>query len=240
MNTFFSLHNKGSWTMDEDKILIDWITEHGSNDWKSCSKLLPGRTGKQIRERWINSLNPLLKKGQWDTAEDYIIFKLYKANGAKWTEISSKLPGRTENSIKNRFYSTLRRIALDRCGDNTIRAEEILKLQKKHLLYYFNDAYEEKTLYIDKLISRYSISDENLLNHGVIKNILSMTKNESKNKNIFELNQKSFIDMFSTDFINNVEKMKHEKIKKDTKVKLLVADLSYLESLLSEQIKKIN
>ena len=94
---------KGPWNIEEDKKLIDWIKNNGPCNWTSCASLIPGRTGKQCRERWANSLNPLLKKGLWEPEEDYIIFKLFKLIGSKWAMISNYLCGRTENSTKNRF-----------------------------------------------------------------------------------------------------------------------------------------
>lgn len=82
--------------------------------WTSCSDFLSGRSGKQCRERWFNTLNPNVKKGGWTPEEDFLIFKFFSEFGSKWSLIASKFPGRTENSVKNRFYSTLRRISLDK------------------------------------------------------------------------------------------------------------------------------
>jgi hypothetical protein len=81
--------------------------------WTSCSEFISGRSGKQCRERWFNTLNPSVKKGGWMAEEDFLIFKFFSEFGSKWSLIASKFPGRTENSVKNRFYSTLRRISLD-------------------------------------------------------------------------------------------------------------------------------
>ena len=36
---------------------------------------------------------------------------MFSTQGSKWSKIAESFKGRTENSIKNRFYSTLRRIA---------------------------------------------------------------------------------------------------------------------------------
>ena len=70
---------------------------------------IPGRSSKQCRERWNNILNPDVKKGNWSADEDKIIFKMYHDIGTQWTKMTAELPGRTENSIKNRFYSNLRK-----------------------------------------------------------------------------------------------------------------------------------
>jgi hypothetical protein len=102
---------KGPWTVSEDKKLIEWVNKNGAMKWSLCSENIPGRSGKQCRERWYNNLNPNLVKGNWSPKEDYMIFKLYTQIGSKWSTIAEQFKGRTENSIKNRFYSTLRRIA---------------------------------------------------------------------------------------------------------------------------------
>lgn len=101
---------KGPWSTQEDELVVEWVRTRGPNRWSLCAQRIAGRSGKQCRERWSNALNPELKKGGWSTAEDDILFRLYKLKGAKWTEIAKSLPGRSENSIKNRFYSTLRRV----------------------------------------------------------------------------------------------------------------------------------
>lgn len=69
---------KGNWTPAEDKLLYQWVAENGPHKWTDCSKLIKGRCGKQCRERWVNILNPSVKKGNWDEREQNEIFQLVK------------------------------------------------------------------------------------------------------------------------------------------------------------------
>lgn len=101
---------KGPWTYEEDRKLLKWIQLEGPKKWSICAETIPGRTGKQCRERWFNALNPQVKKGEWTIEEDYKIYLLYSQYGGKWSKIALNFPNRTENSIKNRFYSSLRKL----------------------------------------------------------------------------------------------------------------------------------
>ena len=67
---------------------------------------LPGRIGKQCRERWFNHLDPTIKKGEWSADEDRVLYEAQKQFGNRWCEILKILPGRTENSLKNRWNSS--------------------------------------------------------------------------------------------------------------------------------------
>ena len=104
---------KGPWTSGEDYKLLEWIKKEGPTKWTQCADFIKARSGKQCRERWSHTLNPKVVKGNWTLEEDFKIFFLFKTIGGKWAKIALLLPGRTENSIKNRFYSTLRKKAAE-------------------------------------------------------------------------------------------------------------------------------
>eukprot|EP00966_Prymnesium_polylepis_P082641 1913572-Prymnesium_polylepis.1 len=70
---------------------------------------MTGRVGKQCRERWFNHLCPAVKKGEWTEEEDRLIAEGVAELGTRWSEIVKRLPGRTDNAIKNRFNSNQRR-----------------------------------------------------------------------------------------------------------------------------------
>lgn len=74
----------------------------------NISSKLGSRTGKQCRERYLNHLNPAIKKGEWTQEEDDRIMELNKTIGNKWCKYIDYLPGRTDCAIKNRFHVLIR------------------------------------------------------------------------------------------------------------------------------------
>lgn len=105
---------KAKWTKDEDDILKEAISKHGTNNWSLISNEIPGRTGKQCRERWLNQLNPSLNKEHWLPHEDSVLTHYQALYGNCWSKISRFLPGRSPNSVKNRWSFLMRHNALQR------------------------------------------------------------------------------------------------------------------------------
>ena len=68
-----SFASKGPWTKEEDNILRQQVLTNGPRNWSAVAEALPGRIGKQCRERWHNHLDPNIKKEKWSPEEDRII-----------------------------------------------------------------------------------------------------------------------------------------------------------------------
>jgi len=99
---------KHPWTLEEDATLMALVQKYGSKDWLSICSNLPSRNRKQCRDRFMNHLRQKVKKGSWTQEEDNLIFEWQKKVGNKWSVIAQYLPHRSDNAIKNRFWSALR------------------------------------------------------------------------------------------------------------------------------------
>lgn len=99
----------GNWTKKEDETLTESVKKYGPRNWTRISKNLPGRIGKQCRERWHNHLDPCINKRKWSLEEDLLIVRLHLVERVRWCEMTKQLAGRTDSAIKNRFNSNLKK-----------------------------------------------------------------------------------------------------------------------------------
>lgn len=122
---------KGPWTAEEDKKLINFILTNGQCCWRAVPKLAGlRRCGKSCRLRWTNYLRPDLKRGLLTEAEEQLVIDLHARLGNRWSKIASRLPGRTDNEIKNHWNTHIKKKLL-KMGIDPVTHEPLQKEEEE-------------------------------------------------------------------------------------------------------------
>lgn len=200
---------KGAWTEEEDEFLLNLLKKFGKN-WSLISKYMPSRSGKQIRDRFLNALDPNILKEKFTTEEDKKILDLYAKLGSSWSKIAKYLSGRTGDMIKNRFYSSLRK----QIHHDDYR--EGLKKKKMNLLHSANHS-DNLSEFVEGKENAGGIIDQKEINENSIEVI------ENKKIEIKKINKSSFLKRKRRRVISNSlsnKKFLKEKEKKKEKENL--------------------
>ena len=210
---------KVKWSEYEDNLLIKCINKFGVGKWNEMERCFIGRTRKQIRQRYISNikLKSLKEKKEqnislnsstssdlenkeknkikennnfiWTEEFDKILLKEYFLNKKSWVKISKKIPGSSENSVKNRFYSLLRQIA-----------------NKAKKIYKHNFSIDSSSSNSEKDLNNFIL----IKNKEIYRNIIPLKNNIN---NLNERNKKLFCDTYNnSDILNNKSKKKNYSV----------------------------
>ena len=139
---------KSGWSNEEDALLLRCVSKYGPHRWASAiASSMPGRTGKQCRDRWMYHLAPHLDKSDWSAEEDQRILDAVAAHGTMWAKLVKLFPGRTDNGIKNRWNTLIRKEERAEQRANMVReaaAAHARKMEINEALRLANEMREER------------------------------------------------------------------------------------------------
>ena len=92
---------------EEDTLLKNIVKCFGAKNWKFIAFLMPNKTSRQCRDRYMNYLAPGFVHSEWSDEEDMLLAEKYLEFGPQWAKIQRFFPSRTANSIKNRYNYTV-------------------------------------------------------------------------------------------------------------------------------------
>ena len=177
---------KGAWDKEEDNKLLSLYEKYGKN-WAAISKEMPHRTGKQIRDRFLNSLDSKFERGKFNEEEDQAIIKYYKIYGNSWAKIAKKLKTRTGDMVKNRFYSSLKK---------TIFKKSFLKKKRERAAHKNKNKIEEENIIEEKNKINLMKPDSTIINQEKKeqkeKIVLKEKKEQKKKKELKDQNEKKY------------------------------------------------
>lgn len=164
---------KHKFTVDEDQKLKQLIDMFGPRKWNQIAMSLPGRTGRQCRDRYQNYLSPSLINGPWSIEEDQLLKQKVLEIGQHWNKIAKFFNGRSSNNVKNRWYTYLSK-----------KSKGLLKGQKDNNVYKFeNNNYFYNFSFNQQNINRKSNNINSIKNEN--KDIIIPKKSENLKKVLF-------------------------------------------------------
>lgn len=169
-------------------------TEASHSHSQSLRKLRGSKPFKCIYIGLVIGFSKRHRAREWTQEHNQKLFLLYKEMGAHWSKFTKHFHGLTENQIKNKFYSTLRRVATAKTKGKQI------KMRKEYLVQFVDDAilhghnyrlkrgrkpkHLKHIIDVDQLLDIPTLEEEKVLNKGSLNN--EELKQEKLNKESIE------------------------------------------------------
>lgn len=129
-NTNKQTTNRHKFTAEEDSLILELVHHHGARRWDFIAQSLPGRTGRQCRDRYRNYLMTDLHNGPWSKEEDEQLIQKVEEFGSHWSKIAKFFKGRSPNNLKNRWYTYGRKNGVESVK-NDFSMEQLINPPKK-------------------------------------------------------------------------------------------------------------
>jgi hypothetical protein len=104
-----AIKERRNFTEHEDNLLIEAVALYGEKDWVAVSEKVPGRAPRQCKERWRHYLAPAANLKAWTQQDDALLMSLHTQFGEKWSILSSHFPGRSPNTLKNHYFTIIKK-----------------------------------------------------------------------------------------------------------------------------------
>ena len=186
------------WKREEDELLLQAVEEFGMKRWHLVAQRIPNRTRKQCRERYCNHLDPEIVKVPWSEKEDQILKEAKLMYGNRWTLIKAKLPGRTANQVKNRYFAKFSDLEKKECSHlkMNVKVNEMKDLNNLKDFNNFSDLNEMKEMKdFNHLNNVKDLKQLNEINEMKDLNNFSYVKDLNEMKDLKQLNERKDKDI---------------------------------------------